>query len=86
MTKQEEIRNGMRKFISDKGWRGLNFIEAEEVLTKYLHSQGVVIQTDRELPNWLEYSDFEFRSGYISAVTNGNYVAVEPLIKEVKNG
>jgi len=45
-VKQVEIREGMRKIVSDKGWRGLNFIEAEEFLTKYLHSQGCVLKVD----------------------------------------
>ena len=47
---KDKIRQGMRKFISDQGWRGLNFIEAAEVLTRCLDSLGVVVRVEMELP------------------------------------
>ena len=80
--KREEIQIGLRKFISDKGWRGLNFIEAEEVLTSYLHSQGVVIKVDRELPKKI-CNTCKFMTG--QEFLDSGYVAVKPLIKEVAN-
>lgn len=56
MTKQEEIDWGLRKFLSE--WTeqdGEQYLyDFSLALRGYLHSQGVVIKVERELPDWKE--------------------------------
>ena len=60
-----------------------------ELLTIGLHSQGVVIKVKRELPEWVKSEYWNARSGNVYAgsqqeMLNAGYVAVEPLIKEIR--
>jgi len=81
MTKQEEIKEGL---ISTLGK-----VQADITLS-YLHSQGVVIQIEGELPNPPYIvsrctRDSDINYGFLQgrdAMLNAGYVAVEPLIKE----
>ena len=52
MTKQEEIREGILKIIHfyNRGTTDANDAQLRDKLISYLHSQGVVIKVDRELP------------------------------------
>ena len=99
MTKQEEIREGMHLILCDGepniiGEPCPHCKHAKELLD-YLHSQGVVIKVDRELPtnfyHVAEGGDFEQqakRREFIAGermkvcMTNAGYAAVEPLVKE----
>ncbi len=49
MTKQEEIREGLIEICRERT-SGAGKVLAGEILD-YLHSQGVVIKVDRELPD-----------------------------------
>ena len=54
MTKQEEIRSGIEKFVSEAYWyEGEKNIVTDitKQLISYLHSQGVVIKVDKKLPD-----------------------------------
>ena len=90
MATREEIREGMRGIgvnttaydsnisfnLSDK--------DIGEILA-YLHSQGVVIKVDRELPDRASVVIIEGDQSVvipIKILTNAGYEAVEPLIKE----
>ena len=88
MTKQEEIREGIAIILESAGasreWT-LNILE-------YLHSQGVVIKVERELPSISWNSDdplydIAFCKGMSENLGNmlksGYGTAVEPLV-EVK--
>lgn len=82
MIKREEIREGMLELIkqadSDESnadmWEG-NLMIA--ILT-YLHSQGVVIKVDRELPECTQY-DSEMIMQHDCPLCRRGYVPVEPL-------
>ena len=98
MTKQEEVKEGVQELI-DKCYGSRNpdypkliIFRPQKFLNElfpYLHSQGVVIKTERELPKveWTltgietpsqaQKISKAFRKAY------AGYVAVEPLIKEV---
>ena len=91
MTKQEEIRKEIEKLTENRfrppaesaglQWdKNFNSMLSGDILN-YLHSQGVVIQSDRELP-----STFDVNENGISALEYKKKLAgcafVEPLIKE----
>ena len=92
MTKQEEIREGIANILMDCGdeyWKHCS-MEAELILI-YLHSQGVVLKVERELPKLKELvgevSLLE-KMGYLSGVREyqdqirkAGFVAVEPFIE-----
>lgn len=77
MSKQEEIQKGLGIVTGDE--------QMAFAVMGYLHSEGVVIKEERELPEWA-------LSGMGSPTENAiyrlaqkdmvGYVAVEPLIKE----
>ena len=87
MATREEIREGILRLIHLKN--GNQTIIEDDVelcneIFQYLHSQGVVIKVERELPKDEDYDYYEdeaFDDGQRSMVEAG-YVAVEPLIKE----
>lgn len=83
MTKQAEIREGInqyltKRFICDQDGEVPEdeCLHEADALLAYLHSHGVVIRADRELPAMesqersIIFADFLKKSGY---------VAVEPL-------
>jgi len=97
MTKQEEIREGIINILEPYAFSGTitssdgyYFFcdKADDVITailSYLHSQGVVIKVERELPPnpYIGMDDFAFI--YQAAQKDmAGYVAVVPLIKEEK--
>jgi len=86
MIKQEEVREGIEEILKDHFFP---YTSATEEIIEYLHSQGVVIKVDRELPKRTWYKDWGGESGedsYKLALEDmAGYVAVEPLIKEQKN-
>ena len=101
MTKRKEIREGIAKIVfnarqpdsdfeclykhQQEAWRCV----ADKLLS-YLHSQGVVIKVDRELPKCHECGGKKFVYGEPenwktlrlcpTCYGMGGYVAVEPLI------
>ncbi len=93
MTKQEEIREGIESLFKGSMSAIIHDFQFHELTSdwrkeftnrvlKYLHSQGVVIKVDKELPFlWDGYT----MDGYIRELIEAGYVAVEPLIKESKN-
>lgn len=103
MTKQEEMREELAKefynaraSVGDMPWgqaqavrtigADLAYAKATEIL-EYLHSQGVVIKVERELPKPEIYINCWAQSGYALCqyhIEEAGYEAVEPLIKEVK--
>ncbi len=91
MTKQEEIREGIFRIILDNCWTS----ESEEAsifgaalrIVDYLHSQGVMLKRESELPdNVCENDDGrDLTTGYKLAqedMLEAGYVAVKPLIEE----
>ena len=88
MTRQKKIREGIEKTLRGVG----NYAGWEEDATKavlnYLHSQGVVIKVDRELPENPHFSrgsttDYSLglMNGFDQAVESlAGYVAIEPII------
>ena len=110
MTKQEEIREEIHDIIGNclieigcgGGGCPKAEIQQEEAqercltgILSYLHSQGVVIQVERELPKCSEccgeklvYGEPEnWKTLHLcpTCYGMGGYVAVEPLIKEEEN-
>lgn len=91
MDKQEEIREGMENSIRDIGYYLGWQEDATEAVLKYLHSQGVVIKVDKELPNApvpcpepIPNDTYYYRGYEQAKVDMAGYVATEPLIEEVK--
>ncbi|KKN11220.1 hypothetical protein LCGC14_1028780 [marine sediment metagenome] len=81
MTKQEEIREGVKLILSEEldiGYEGqlLNDDEVAVILLSYLHSQGVVIKVEG-MGNW---DIMEAQRVQRNGITN--IYAVEPLICE----
>lgn len=88
MTKQEELREEMIDQL------GLIFPISRDITTKAtvellkaLHSQGVVIKVDRELPplisrDMYDKKEIEIAIKQARLMLRAGYVAVEPLIKE----
>ena len=68
---------------------GVNLERLTELLVNYLHSEGVVIKVDRELPD-CAWTDLilapVYRKCRQDMVDAGFGVAVEPLIDKVKEG
>jgi len=91
MTKQEEIRGGIEKIRREALGNDCSGYLTDAILN-YLHSQGVVIKVERELPilaKWQIELHYPWLKEYqiIAAkqaefMFNTGYVAVEPLIKE----
>lgn len=88
MTKQEEIREGIKPILIELRNMaiGLHKIDVEPYLKRiqeFEDSQGVVIKVDRELTvgNVTLYSKAEIMA--LNIFAEAGYVAVEPLIKEV---
>ena len=97
MTKQQEIREGIvsiaKQWFSNNGFAYQtmpNDRSFEGDLLAYLHSQGVVIKAEKELPenNFIcnlvtgeKYQDAGYRNAQRDMLKAG-YVVVEPLIKE----
>ncbi len=93
MSKQEDIREGIKGltfFVEDtEYWEiGNLFVLREKAITKllnYLHSQGVVLKVDRELPMYVVHplataqSEAAFLEGREQLIEAG-YVATVPLI------
>jgi len=80
MTKQEEIREGLGNVIAQ--WHPLVTGDLLDAILSYLHSQGVVIKVDRELPK--ECQDCALYRSYSGGgikLLKAGYVVVEPLIK-----
>ncbi len=113
--KREEIREGIRLILSDykpeesmpdyaalgDGHRiGQNRFRIVDAILRYLHSQGVVIKVERELPYYCvcenefeavtmpepSKNDFSHSNGchLYNQGLKASYVAVEPLIKSTK--
>lgn len=100
MTKQEEIREEIAERICDalegdewfslaEGQKRFCRLYATNILS-YLHSQGVVIKVERELPDLpISQDDYDIvfypEKVYREAqniMLKADYAAVEPLIKE----
>ena len=97
MTKQEEIKGEIYRILYDVACSpypergGLLENRASQILA-YLHSQGVVIKVERELPPryfanrkkmpWV--SDYDVEKNTQEEMLKAGYVAVEPLIEESK--
>lgn len=88
MTKQEEIREGMVALFHEMGLgETIDSETFQQRILFYLHSQGVVIKVERELPK-VRYTvkvydntdsrniGYAFRKAYEQA----GYVATEPLV------
>ena len=96
MNEQVEIRKGVENIVQEySGFEIPEWQLTEEIMT-YLHSQGVVIKVDRELPpvGWFWKNCKQQRNkpakiclecpfvDYKTGKIKAGYVAVEPLIKE----
>ena len=86
MTKQEEIREGLRAKLFELGVTNKGFVIRQ--ILEYLHSQGVVLKVDRELPFpmcTVRMNDPRYQDGAMihaqKLMLEAGYVAVEPLIK-----
>ncbi len=88
MATREEIREGIFKVLFP--YSNADHYTGDGTVQKvldYLHSEGVVIKVDRELPEDLDVWKETRRGGYFigsEALEEAGYVAVEPLIEEVK--
>ena len=79
MTKQEEIREGFEDWLMGSQHREWDAKTLSGMALEYLHSQGVVLKVDRELPeDW--YNDFLDKKRIEKVFEQAGYVAVEPLI------
>ena len=91
MTKQEEIREGIKEILLPSGKESVitPYMSGivSQLIMEYLHSQGVVIKVERELPDCpgrvvadpehlMLYK--QMQEGFIKA---GYAIAVEPLVK-----
>jgi len=96
MTKQEEIREGIRRLIDgcynarNPDYPKLIAFQPMKFLNEimpYLHSQGVVIKVDGELPSSPFIEESGDNNGFIVGrdfMLRAGYTAVIPLIKESK--
>ncbi len=96
MATREEIREGIHDIIGDclikigcgeGGCPKAERLETEaqetciQSLLDYLHSQGVVIKVERELPDWLMEGQIAFSTEDIAKrFEQAGYVATVPLI------
>ena len=78
MTKQEEIREGLYMAMLAMAPTEELYGKVDRILS-YLHSQGVVIKVDRELPD-RTLMGVSYRK--MRRILNAGYVAVKPLIGE----
>ncbi len=85
----EQIREGIAVIISDNEQvDGVDVGRAVSGIMAYLHSQGVVMKVDRELPeDWikglrgkLNLTDWDYEDLMLYLLRSG-YVATEPLIE-----
>jgi len=91
MATREEIKEGIANIIMDCGddnWKHC-LIEAD-LIVKYLHSQGVVLRVDRELPEVAKgYKDFGGNDTIWEEsqqdMLKWHNDSLEPLIEEVNN-
>ncbi len=98
MNKQEEIREGIAQYnyyYPDgkprirKNWGLLSveekkpYLDVARLQVFKLHSQGVVIKVDRELPKCVFHED-QMLMEVDCPLHNAGYEAVEPLIKTVE--
>ena len=88
MSKQEELWGALSWILSEIYWKGkrgesINYREYGTEIFASLHSQGVVIQIERELPE-PRYPNSEM-DAYIwegqQDMLKAGYTAVEPLIE-----
>lgn len=92
---QEEIREGIQPWVDNRFGEG-NLFNTQVLydFLVYLHSKGVVIKVDRELPEnrykkLTDLGDAPWWIGYENGqddMVEAGYTAVESLIKEVKDG
>ena len=88
MTKQEEIREGMANIIAKGRKDECITLDIAQRLINYLHSKGVVIKVDRELPHKIPaIPNNEWSAGYSCGeefmqeiMVEAGYVAVKDLI------
>jgi len=96
MNKQEEIREGIKanilvaiKWAVSEGMTDPYLDLHVDKVLKLLHSQGVVIKVDRELPDYEDLHDCydgkltspeQFKHDIQMDMLKAGYVAVEPLI------
>ena len=83
MTKQEEIREGIASYI--RLYNGTSTTASEftsKAILEYLHSQGVVLKVDKELPivPLTAHCMGAYRRAQADMVDDG-FTAVEPLIE-----
>lgn len=86
MTKQEDIREGIRTIIDDPlVYIADKPVEYTDKILSYLHSQGVVVKVNRELPPRAAITIVEGSQTIIIPIkklSELGYEAVEPLIEE----
>ncbi len=82
MTKQEEIREGILNWLlcSTNLSQCKASSGADSILRK-LHSQGVVIKVDRELPKVCNKLNPIARADEQQDMLKAGYIAVEPLVE-----
>lgn len=92
MNKQEEIKKAhLITIVTDHAFYRRTEEDTVNRILSYLHSQGVVIKVERELPEvplWAIRDGIEIKSADIvyklalQDMLRAGYVATEPLIKE----
>lgn len=88
MTKQEEIRQKLIELfnsVQDEVCYPESSIKATEEALQFLHSQGVVIKAERELPKRDWYEDWggdSGKAGHELVLKDMAGFTTEPLIKE----
>lgn len=93
MTRQDKIREGIARAAEATWYRYDHNVVWDEIaksVVSYLHSQGVVIRADRELPTkwWDEFIEHDWvditlaDKSLMKGMLKAGFVAVEPLIKE----
>lgn len=75
MTKQEKIREGVLNIVAEPV--DITLGQMTDEILSYLHSQGVVLKVERELPNWFCIALHPDGCPILKA----GCCAVEPLIK-----
>lgn len=85
--KQEEIRRGVFEIVKEEG-NYETYDETVNQLLTYLHSQGVMIRVDGELPNITCINTEDYVKGFMSGIKMLEVEVVkagcgffEPLIK-----
>lgn len=87
MTKQEEIRDGIKEFIewAIEGKKPSG--QTANIIMSYLHEQGAVVKVNRELPRSPHHNPIDvqlfYNYGYERCQKDmASYEAVEPIIEE----